>query len=342
MYPSRPLQRQRGVALILVLLILAMMVSIAATMSERLFTQYHRSGNQLRYQQAYWYSLGVEALAKSAIKQSYEDNDEAVNLSQPWAVKDKQYPLDYGTVEGNIQDMQSCMNINALAGINWNPADTGTPYLVQVLQHLFEAEDIDNYQAEVAANSIWEFIDSNRSINSVSGVEDSFYESMSPAYDAPDSLLADATEIRAVQGVSGEIMMKSMPSLCALPTKEWRLNINTVSVKQANILAAMFYPYLSSSAAVQLIEDRPYSGWDSLDDFWAQGELSGIDETIKSDATGFLGIDSNYFELDAQVMVDDARVRVRSLMFSKDRKTVTVIRRRYGGERERISARPAE
>ncbi|WP_038185913.1 type II secretion system minor pseudopilin GspK [Vibrio rhizosphaerae] len=342
MYPSRSLQRQRGVALILVLLILAMMVSIAATMSERLFTQYHRAGNQIRYQQAYWYSLGVEALAKSAIEQSYEDNDEAVNLSQPWAVKDKKYPLDYGTVEGNIKDMQSCINVNAFAGIKLSPTDTGAPYLVQVLQHLFEAEGIDNYQAEVAAHSTWEFIDSDRIINSASGVEDSFYESMSPAYDPPDSLLADASELRAVQGVSGEIMMKSMPSLCALPTNEWRLNVNTISVKQANILVAMFYPYLSESLAVQLIKDRPYSGWDSLDDFWAQGELSGLDETIKSNATAFLGVDSKYFELDAQVMVDDARVRVRSLMFSKDRKTVTVIRRRYGGERERISARPAE
>ncbi|MDW6002640.1 type II secretion system minor pseudopilin GspK [Vibrio mangrovi] len=342
MYPIRSLRKQRGVALIIVLLLLAMMVSIAATMSERLFTQYHRSGNQLRYQQAYWYSLGVEALAKSAIEQSYEDDDEAVNLSQPWAVKDKEYPLDFGTVEGSIRDMQSCLNVNVLSGIEWNPADTGTPYLIQTLQHLIESVESDSYQAEIAANSIWEFIDTNRSINTTSGVEDNFYESMSPAYDAPDSLLADVDELRAVQGVSGKIMMKSIPYLCALPTKEWRLNVNTLSVEQANILAAMFYPYLSSSAAAQLIENRPYSGWSSLDDFLEQGELSGVDETVKSYATGYLGVDSHYFELDAQVMVDDARVRVRSLMFSKDRKDVTVIRRRYGGERERISARPAE
>ncbi|MCX9565278.1 general secretion pathway protein GspK, partial [Vibrio cholerae] len=79
------LAKQRGVALIVVLLLLAVMVSIAATMAERLFSQFQRATHQVNYQQAYWYSLGVEALAKKGIEQSYQDS-ETINLSQPWAL----------------------------------------------------------------------------------------------------------------------------------------------------------------------------------------------------------------------------------------------------------------
>ncbi len=64
---------QKGVALIVILLLLAIMVSIAATMSERLFSQFTRASNQVNYQQAYWYAIGVEALASVAIKESYKD-----------------------------------------------------------------------------------------------------------------------------------------------------------------------------------------------------------------------------------------------------------------------------
>ncbi|MFA0520250.1 type II secretion system minor pseudopilin GspK, partial [Vibrio sp. 10N.222.55.E8] len=45
-------RKQRGVALIIILMLLAIMITIAGSMSERLFTQFKRVGNQLNYQQA--------------------------------------------------------------------------------------------------------------------------------------------------------------------------------------------------------------------------------------------------------------------------------------------------
>ncbi|MGR5469707.1 type II secretion system minor pseudopilin GspK, partial [Vibrio astriarenae] len=48
------------------------------------------------------------------------------------------------------------------------------------------------------------------------------------------------------------------------------------------------------------------------------------------------------FELDAQVLVDESRVRIRSLLQSTNRETVTVVRRRFGGISERVSDRSAE
>ncbi|EGR0285628.1 type II secretion system minor pseudopilin GspK [Vibrio cholerae] len=333
--------KQRGVALIVILLLLAVMVSIAATMAERLFSQFQRATHQLNYQQAYWYSLGVEALAKKGIEQSYQDS-ETINLSQPWALKEQTYPLDYGQVRGKIRDMQACFNLNALAGVKLTPDSVKKPYLLTVLQALLEGLEVESYQAEVIADSTLEFIDKDDSVRTAYGVEDSYYESMIPAYMAADTWLADASEWRAVQQVGGETMNKALPYVCALPTDQWRLNVNTLPAEQAALLAVMFSPTLSTESAKTLLEGRPFDGWASVDDFLAQSALTGVDNAVREEAKKYLSVDSHYFELDAQVLVDTSRVRIRSLFYSNDKKTATVIRRRFGGISERVSDRSTE
>lgn len=334
-------RRQRGVALLIVLMLLAIMTTVAANMSERLFVQFQRGGNQIHYQQAYWYSIGVEALAKVAIEQSYKDSD-TINTSQAWAIKDQVYPLDYGQASGEIWDKQACFNLNVLSQVEPAGQQTVRPYLVQVLQRLLEEADVEPYQAEVIADSTWEYIDSDSVVRSTTGVEDSTYEAMSPAYLAANGWMVDKTELRSVYQVSGEYYQKLAPLVCALPIDDWRLNVNTIEIEQAPLLVAMFSPGLSPGDAEQLIEKRPFDGWSSIDEFLAESELAGLSENITQEARAYLGVDSAFFELDAQVLVDDSRVRIRSLLQSTNRETVTVVRRRFGGISERVSDRSAE
>ncbi|WP_260260139.1 type II secretion system minor pseudopilin GspK [Vibrio intestinalis] len=332
---------QRGVALIVVLMILAMMAAIAATMSERLFTQYKRSNNQINYQQAYWYAVGAEAIAIEGIEQSYDDSD-TINLSQPWALDEQTYPLDFGSLTGKLVDKQACYNLNALAETELTANSTSAPYLVNVLQELMKALDMDTHIAEVVAHSSWEYVDTNNRIDSVAGVEDSVYESMSPAYMAANGMLADASELRAVYQVSGEVMTALAPYVCALPTADFRLNVNTLEESQAALLSAMFLQQLSLSDAEALLANRPYDGWSDIDKFLAESQLSGVNDAAKKQAKGYLGVDSAYFELDAQVVVQESRVRIRSLLHSDNRETATVVRRRFGGIGERVPDRSAE
>lgn len=334
-------RRQGGVALLIVLMLLVIMTTVAASMSERLFVQFQRGGNQLHYQQAYWYSIGVEALAKVGIEQSYKDSD-TINMSQPWAIKDQIYPLDYGQATGHILDKQACFNLNVLSSVQPTGQQTARPYLVQVLQRLLEESEVEPYQAEVIADSAWEYIDGDSDVRSTTGVEDSTYEAMTPAYLTANSWMADKTELRSVYQVSGEIYQKLAPLVCALPSDDWRLNVNTIEAEQAPILVAMFSPGLSNSDAVQLIEKRPYDGWNNIEAFLAESELAGLNENMTKEARAYLGVDSAFFELDAQVLVDDSRVRIRSLLQSTNRDTVTVVRRRFGGISERVSDRSAE
>jgi len=337
----RNTKKNSGAALIVVLLILAVMVSIAATMTERLFVNFTRTENRLSHQQAYWYSIGIEALAKYGIQQSYQDDD-TINTSQPWALQEQIFPLDYGQASGKIRDMQSCFNINVLSKEKQKSNEQSEPYLVDVWQRILEELGIDSYQAEVIADSTWEFLDEDSSATTNYGVEDSAYEALKPAYLAPNGLIADSSELRAVYQVDNLVMEKINPVVCALPWDDWRLNVNTIDESASVILVAMFSPQLSSSDAISLINNRPYDGWASVGEFLAERQIATLESTVKSKAKGYLTTDSHYFELDAQVVVNESRVRLRSLLFSKDRVNVSVIRRRFGGVIERVSDRSTE
>ncbi|MFV0574780.1 MAG: type II secretion system minor pseudopilin GspK [Vibrio sp.] len=332
----KSLKGQQGVALIFVLLLVAVLVAIAATMTQRMSTQFYRSSNLLNNQQAYWYSMGVEALAQVAIEESYKENSDSTNLSQAWAIEGTQYPLENGDAIGSILDKQACFNVNALASLPANNTNQ-RPYLLKALAYMLEEGGVDNYQAEVIADSIKEFVDKDSQTDTQSGVETASYEALQPAYAAPDSLIADSSELRAVNQVNAQAMLILKQVACALPTNDLYINVNTIKPHQALLLAGMFQPALSLDNAVQIIEERPRDGWDDIDDFLNDARMSRVTGDIRAAAKPFLTTTSQYFELDAQIKVEDSRVRLRSLIYSPDKKNTQVIRRRFGGISERVS-----
>lgn len=326
--------KQQGVALLVVLLLLAIMTAIAATMSERLVLGVDRASSQVNNQQAYWYAIGVEALAKYGIEESLEDGD-TVNLSQPWALEEQSYPLDYGEARGVVRDMQACFNVNSLAAVTIDPTSSSRPYLLQVWRTLLEEVGLDSYQAEVVADSTWEYLDKDDGVVTQSGVEDATYEGLSPSYMAANGLIADLSELRSIYQMDGPSMRRISWLACALPTDDLRINVNTLRPWQSKLLVALFEPALSDDQAKQVIEDRPYDGWESTDDFLAEGNIASISAEIKNKAKEYLSVDSRYFELDAEVFVQDARVRLRSLLYSENQDESRVVRRRFGGISER-------
>lgn len=330
------MKKQQGVALIVVLLLLAMMTLLAVQMSERLQFNFYRVENQVQNQQAYWYALGMEELAKIAIQQGIDDSD-TVNLSQAWATKGQRYPLEGGEAVGDIVDRQACFNLNALSGLPKDADSTKKPFLVRFLQSLLEEQGVDSYDAEVIADSSWEYVDPEDGVNSSFGAGDSTYEGFQPPYLPPRGLMADISEFRAVNGVTAQVYNKLKPLLCAIPTTDLVLNVNTLYKHQAPLLVGLFAPELSLSDAEALIAERSYDGWQNIEDFMAEAAIARLSAAVKKSAKEHLAVSSNYFQLDTEILVDRARVRLVALLHRDGQEKVTVIRRRYGGISERIS-----
>ncbi|TKB46682.1 type II secretion system minor pseudopilin GspK [Thalassotalea mangrovi] len=105
---------QRGVALVIVLMVIALTTILATQMSSSLIFQQQRNENLESNQQAYWYAMGAEAFAKSVLYQDFQDDKNVTHLGQRWAIGETRFPVDLGEISGEIKDAQACLNLNAL------------------------------------------------------------------------------------------------------------------------------------------------------------------------------------------------------------------------------------
>ncbi|HGX9032718.1 TPA: type II secretion system minor pseudopilin GspK [Escherichia coli] len=206
---------------------------VTITLSGRMQQQLGRTRSQQEYQQALWYSASAESLALSALSLSLK-NEKRVHLEQPWASGPRFFPLPQGQIAVTLRDAQACFNLNALA----QPTTASRPLAVQQLIALITRLDVPAYRAELIAESLWEFIDEDRSVQTRLGREDSEYLARSVPFYAANQPLADISEMRVVQGMDAGLYQKLKPLVCALPMTRQQININTLDVTQSVILEA--------------------------------------------------------------------------------------------------------
>lgn len=173
---------------------------------------------------------------------------------------------------------------------------------------------IHRYRAELIAESLWEFIDEDRSVQTRLGREDSEYLARSVPFYAANQPLADISEMRVVQGMDAGLYQKLKPLVCALPMTRQQININTLDVTQSVILEALFDPWLSPVQARALLQQRPAKGWEDVDQFLAQPLLADVDERTKKQLKTVLSVDSNYFWLRSDITVNEIELTMNSLI----------------------------
>ncbi len=251
-------KKQGGIALITVLMILAIMVTIAATMTGRLTLSLKRTEGLTFSQKVYWYGQASADLGRMILDQDFADS-EVVSLDQIWATPDMVFPLDNGNLAGQIKDQRSCFNVNAV-GLQDQGNTPAVP--VSQFQYLLEAIGLNDYKAEMVAESTRDWVDPDDKSDAAQGAEDSFYQGRSVAHLAANNLMVDISELRAVQGVGQKVYEKIAPYLCAVPSQDLIINVNTVSVEQPEILYALFKREhdLTVSDFQKLLDDRPTSG----------------------------------------------------------------------------------
>lgn len=318
-------QKQRGIALITVLMILAIMVTIATGMTVRMTSSLLRTEGMSFSQNAFWYGQASVEFSRMVLNNDLSDS-EVVSLDQMWATSDMVFPVDQGHISGSLKDYRSCFNINAIA-----LEDQGDKRALPVLQFqaLLESLELEESTAEIVAESTRDWIDKNETASSL-GAEDRIYEARGVPHLTANSLMVDISEWRSVQGVSRSVYERISPYLCALPDAEQRINVNTVDVGQSEILYALFNPefdFLKEDFEA-LLEERPISGWSSTNEFFATDLFVGkaIPPNIKEQLT----VNSEFFHL-YSIAEFDGRLMALKLLFKIEDNDSSIIRFQYAG-----------
>ncbi|MFQ2060637.1 GspK family T2SS minor pseudopilin variant ExeK [Aeromonas allosaccharophila] len=324
--------RQRGMALLVVLLILSVMVIIASNMSGRLQLELRRTANITTGKQAWWYALSAEALVSKVLTQDFKDNPEVVNLSQNWARKNTVFPVDDGQLKGEVTDLQSCFNLNSLSVAS--KAGSGEeleqqPYPVQVFRELLKQLAMDDYEAAQLTDAIRDWTDKDTVLVSSLGAEDAYYEGLKPPYLTANQWMLGKDELRAVRGVTARVYAKLAPYVCALPNDKLKININTLAPERPELLVALYLGKIGQDDAKRVLNERPQKGWKESK---LMTDLLAPPDTVKG-LKEALVVKSDFFEARMVAEVGDNRAWLETLFQrGKDNKLVMLRRLSSGAE----------
>jgi general secretion pathway protein K len=302
------------------------MVTIAAAMTGRMTASLLRTEGLNYSEKIYWYGQSAVDYSRLVLNDNFSDSD-VVSLDQTWATANLAFPVDEGTITGNIIDYRSCFNVNAIA-----EADDGDDRALGITQFeaLLTALEIEDSSAETISESTRDWIDTNTTVDESQGAEDRYYESLNVGHLPANKLMVDISELRSVQGVTAEIYEKLRPYVCALPSSDQLINVNTVDPNKAEILFALFPSELSFTVdeIKELLEDRPNSGWASVDDFLDEDVFG--DKIIPSTVQEQLSVTSDFFQLYALAEFDE-RVTLIKVLFKIESEETTTVRFQYAG-----------
>jgi type II secretory pathway component PulK len=111
---TTPPRRQRGVALIIAVLIVALATMLAASVSFKGYLDQRRSANTFAMDQGYEVALGGEAWAADSLRRDKQQSSKTDDFTEEWATPIPPIPIDNGQFEGQLEDMQGRFNLNSL------------------------------------------------------------------------------------------------------------------------------------------------------------------------------------------------------------------------------------
>ncbi|MDD2841891.1 MAG: type II secretion system minor pseudopilin GspK [Tolumonas sp.] len=327
------MKQQRGMALLVVLLLLAVMVTMASSMTQRFRMEWQRTYNQQLQLQNYWYLLGSEALISKVLIQDLKDSPEKTSLAQYWANEGQIFPVEAAILQGVVRDSQACFNLNSLSTTGSGSEETTTSanvlYRANVFRQLLISLKVEDYRAQQITAALQDWLDDNTTARSL-GAEDSEYEALPHSYLPANGLMQDVSELRAVKGVDAALYRQLLPLVCVIPEKTLQVNVNTLRTIQAPLLAALFLNNISVDDARNILEQRPREGWNSVAEFLELGTLSNT-AAAGDQVQSALTIKSFYFLATLQAESDHYQTRIVSLFQRQSNNQVTVIRRHFGG-----------
>ncbi len=241
---SSPKDRQHGIAIITVMLVIALSTITIASMVSRQQLDIHRETNEAFLQQARSLAISGERFAAAVLYRDVQDaaRENSDSLDDDWAQTLPPVPVDNASLQGCLFDMQGRFNLNNLV----NDEGEANPVYVDILSRLLQELNID----PVKAQAIVDWVDSDINATIPDGAEDDYYTSLTPPYGTANRLMANVSELRLIKGFNPQVEEEDadyqllLPHVTALPTTNGLVpvNVNTASPQVISALSEFLQP----------------------------------------------------------------------------------------------------
>ena len=306
--PAVTWSRERGASLVSALLLVAVMASLAMALAGDLRFAMRRSANMDVRDQAYWYAMGAREFTEGLIGRAMDNPERALRPGADWLSGPRVFPIERGALTGRVRDGNNCFNLNALAPAGPDGNRVVDAARLREFEQLMRALDIPATDAIRIAAQAADWIDSDvRPV--ASGGEDPLYT----GYRTANAPMAETGELLALEAMTPAIYERLAPLVCVRPTgAALPLNINTLTLEQWPLLAAVFDGVLSRTAIEGLLISRPAYGFANAEGFWMLEPVRELD----ADATlrERVGTTTQYFEIEIDVAHAGQRFGLEALV----------------------------
>jgi general secretion pathway protein K len=321
-------QRQRGVALIIALILVALATILATKLSFDGFLELKRTTGVLAAEQALQFGLGAEALAADVLIQDLQTSGGYTTLAGPWAQVTQPLPITpdnnpegepIGTMQGALEDMQGRFNLNSLARLGPDGV-TEDPLPLQQFQRLLASVGVEPKWAGLARD----WIDQDDTVGNPDGAEDSVYTSQTPPYHTGNWPMMSPTELMNLPGFGADRYRKIAPYVTALPNANLAINLCTAPALVLESLVEGLNGEWSNSPAV-LANGRKSGCFPDLNTFKnVASSFAGQTALLKMGS--LIDTKSSYFQLTTRVMLGTTEFTLYSLLYRGSTKVAPILR----------------
>ena len=317
---AKPMKTQRGVALIIALILVALATILATKLGFDGWLERRRTIGIIAAEQAFQFGMGAEALAADVLVQNLQTGKSQDTLAQPWAQPTQPLPITpennpegepIGTLQGALEDMQGRFNLNNLGHVD----STGKqdPQPLEQFQRLLVSVGVEPKWAGIARD----WIDADDQPGTPDGAEDAVYTSQTPPYRTGNWPMTSPSELMNMPGFGADRYRKIAPYVTALPLANATINICTAPAVVLESLADS----LNGEYSDEVLANARKSG--------CFPDKQTFINTLGAAAAKMGPLyteQSNYFRLTTRVMLGTTQFTLYSLLLRNNNKVTPLLR----------------
>ena len=286
--------KQHGVAVILVMLIVALATTLAVYISQQQSLWQRQVETQFDHTQAR--RLGIAGIDWARAVLADDAASSTIDYeTEMWTLRLPAMPVENGEVIGIIEDRQGLFNLNSVVrnGISSQPDIAKFQRLLTIL----------NLPIELAY-ALADWIDADSDVQPGGGAEDGYYLSLPRPYLAANRPLVELGELAHINGFDSQTIARLKPFVSVLPT----VGPVNVNFAPAEVLASIAGD-LSLSDARMLVLQRRGSPFKDIADFRQRLPRNSI---VISDMD--ISVSSFFFWVTGRATVNNSQVVTQALL----------------------------
>ena len=309
-------RRQRGIALLLAILLVAIATILASAIGYGSAMSARRAAATIAFDEGLLVGQAAEALAAYGLREDLRAGADFDYPGEAWAKPVGPIEIAPGVqLEASLEDLQGRFNLNSLVG----PNGITDAEAVLIFQRLLQMVGLEPKWAQLMAD----WIDSDAEPGFPDGAEDNVYTSQNPPYRTLNALVTSSSELLALPGFGRDRFLKIAPYVTALP-QDALINICSA---QGFLLDAMIEGRTEfGSDPARLATQRKSACFPKITDYVAAfgGDTAGYAKINRR-----ISQNSHYFRLTSIVSIGTAQFALYSLLLRESSGQVRPIQRSF-------------